>query len=261
MANEPVGIRARDLVRDACAALTHDLAPGGDDIHAAVHAARKAIRRLRAVLALLQPSGLALRGIDAALQALGDGLSALRDAHVAVETAVRLSTQATGLDWTRLIDALQERRAQLLAMALEHDPGFAQRRRIVATVATRLDAQDWNAVTIADIRTALKRSRRRTAKAQQRATASADAADVHRWRRRVRRLWMQLDALERLGVDGDAAGAAGGQGSAARALHRISDRLGNRQDLQMLGQRVAEMPAAASLPALSAYLRKAAADA
>ncbi len=75
--------RATQECRSIIAALS-----ASDDPHAAIHAARKAIRRLRALLALLQDSEMELKDEERSLQRLGDSLSDLRDAHVVVRAAV-----------------------------------------------------------------------------------------------------------------------------------------------------------------------------
>ena len=59
-------------------------------------------------------------------------------------------------------------------------------------------------------------------------------ANLHRWRRRVRKLRMQMEALARIepGLAKDAAKESASK--AAKALHKLSDQLGAFQDKQML---------------------------
>ncbi|ROP80556.1 CHAD domain-containing protein [Stenotrophomonas rhizophila] len=238
-----IGPAARVLAQRECDAIA-DALECQPDVHAAVHRARKTIRRLRALLALLDNSALTTTTADAALRRLGNGLSALRDAHVVVETCERLAAAQPAQPWKEVCRRLKARREKLLARALAHDPGFARRQAALLRIGTDLLAQPWGLLKAADVRRGLARSERRTANAAKRAARSHDAEDLHRWRRRVRRLRMQLEALPLLAPSRAVPikGHGRNKNKQARALHALSDQLGGQQDLRMVRNLVRVMP-------------------
>ncbi len=241
MPSKSIGSATGALVRRECLAI-NDALNGFSNVHDSIHAARKAVRRLRALLALVAETALDLDQADNTLRRLGDGLSALRDAHVAVETCDRLSAQAPVPSWALVRGHLLQRRDRMLARALTGDPAFARRRASLARVAGRLQAQPWSSLTNREINKAMARSERRTAKAEKRAARTGDPQDLHRWRRRVRRLRMQLEALPALDSALGALIKRKGLGHQARALHALGDQLGRQQDLRMVRNLVRVMP-------------------
>jgi len=233
---ESVRKRAVQECRSIIAALS-----ATEDPHGAIHAARKAIRRLRASLGLLQDSALELDDADRRLQRLGDSLSDLRDAHVVVQAAVYLQDAHAAEAWPGIIARLVQRRDRLLQQALQRDPGFDRRVRHVAIVQEQLAKEPWAKLRRSTLRSNLERSQRQAEKAALRAGDDGGADAIHRWRRKVRRLRMQLDVAHALDLH---AGKRKATGSDAEALHRLSDVLGRQQDLQLLRNLVRAMPAA-----------------
>lgn len=220
------------------------------DIHAAVHEARKAVRRLRALLALARPQLEDVEAADRALAGLGDGLSPLRDAHVLVTTAKTFAARNGERAWSPAIARLVARRDALLGQALARDPGFKRRRAVVERAARQLEEIPWDELKPAQVRRELKRSVHRVAKAGKRAKAQPGPALLHRWRRRVRRLRMQLEGLARVAPDLVKQAASTSRGQGAKALHRLGDRLGDRQDEQLLRnvlRRMRDLPGRAEL--------------
>ncbi|WP_315387668.1 CHAD domain-containing protein [uncultured Stenotrophomonas sp.] len=218
-----------------------DALPAKTDQNDAIHAARKAIRRMRALLALVVADDLDLDREDFALRRLGKGLSDMRDAHVVVETARRLQSLHPDPGWQPIIEALELRRTRILQRSLAVDPGFLKRRNVIERVLDRIGAQPWETLRKRTIRAALASSERRAKRAAERAAHHDDPEIVHRWRRKVRRLRMQLDAAQELGAihgHGDEHAAV-----ARKALHKISDRLGWSQDVRLLRNLVRNMPA------------------
>src|SRR5215467_4639840 len=96
MSKQGVGERARALARHEAALILQGLAPTQSP-EQAIHSARKATRRLRALLALLEGSALDLGRADMDLQQLGDSLSDMRDAHVVAEAAERMYKEHPGV--------------------------------------------------------------------------------------------------------------------------------------------------------------------
>lgn len=221
------GSRLGRLLQHECQAAIDALAAGGD-VHAQVHEARKAIRRARSLIALVEPE-LDAEAADAILKRTGDSLGALRDARAVTLTAIGLHKRRPDPGWAQAASALARRADRLVARELALDPGFAKRRRAIRRAARQLEALPWNALESAGIRAGLVRQGRRADKAAQRARKSPEAQNLHRWRRRVRRLRMQVDALAQLKIrilDQDPV--------VARRLHRLSDELGAHQDLAVL---------------------------
>ncbi|UQY89501.1 CHAD domain-containing protein [Stenotrophomonas rhizophila] len=203
LADAPGAVARELLAQDGARVLAALAAPG--DQNEGIHAARKAIRRMRAVLALLDEDEFELEREDRSLRRLGKSLSALRDAHVVVEAAKRLQALHPGPAWAAVVGTLEERRAGILQRAASIDPQFARRRMTIERVLQRLEAQPWERLRRRHVRAALARSERRVKRAASRAASDGDAEAIHRWRRRVRRLRMQLDAGQALGALGGSA--------------------------------------------------------
>ncbi|PZQ18761.1 MAG: hypothetical protein DI564_05610 [Rhodanobacter denitrificans] len=249
-------IAAHDLV-----ALTDALAERAAP-HRGVHEARKAIRRLRAILQLGQARlGRRAAAADAALAQLADGLSDLRDAQVLVDLAGRHLREAADDDERRSRAALRRRllaeRRSALARARVHDPGFAARRAEVARIGRIVERLPWARLDAGDLEHALARSQRRAERAGERARRADPGSERrHRWRRRLRRLRMQWTALKTLRKqlpDGAArrelatllAGLRRRTGP-FRALAATIDTLGAEQDRQLLQTVLADPSAAAA---------------
>ncbi|MEZ0471647.1 CHAD domain-containing protein [Luteimonas salinilitoris] len=246
------------LAQRDCRIVLRALGPRGDR-HAGIHRARKTIRRLRAVLAL----GAARFGadgdaIDRRLQRLAAGLSALRDAQAVTDTADTLACGGDAAQWHRLARRLARRRDLLLRQALADDPGFDRRREPLRRAAAAIDALPWHALRPGDVRKALARGERRVAKARKQAMREPTPQQLHRWRRRVRKLRLQVDAARAPDAVAPTLSAtlARKPGKQARALKKLADRLGRYQDLRILRRALKELPDTAATPALRARLRR-----
>ena len=219
----------------------------------AVHRARKAIRKLRCALALGGASlGSDLPAIDMELKTLVTGLSVLRDACVVVQTARHLAEAGQGTAWQAVADRLEQRRRRLLEQALIDDPGFAGRRRCLEQIAVRMARLPWDAVDEDALRRAIEQSRRRLEKAAARAASKPSAARQHRWRRRVRRLRLQLAVIDKLQRAAPALRDARltRHAPSIASLARLADRLGWRQDLYVLRRRLKTWGGEAELTAV-----------
>lgn len=241
-----------------CALLQREL-DSPKDLHASVHAARKSVRRLRALLALGEKQWADAETADRALARLGDSLSLIRDAHVLVVTAQKLASEHDQARWAPALDRLTLRRNARVAQALARDPGFQRRCATAGRVARRLAALSWEELSPERLRHSLKRSVRRADKAARQAQTHPDPDHLHRWRRRVRRLRMQLEALAV--VAPHMAGKAGpqGRGKSFKALHALGDRLGDQHDELMLRNVLRRMRDLPGRAALTAQLSRAAA--
>ncbi|GMV31651.1 MAG: hypothetical protein AMXMBFR59_37760 [Rhodanobacteraceae bacterium] len=215
--------------------------------HRAVHALRKAVRRFRSVLALCGDAApVALARIDRRVRRIGKDFSALRDAHVLVGAVAAVRRRdARPAVWQELEALAVAQRKALLGRALADDPEFRAVRRRVARISTDLARGEIGYVTGAVVARALVDSAARVTRAERKARDSARKTVQHRWRRRVRRLRLQLEGLEAIAGDPQTsvearveaqwilADAADRVPSAA-TLAVLADRLGRQQDLARL---------------------------
>ncbi len=203
----------------------------GGRVHAGVHQARKALRRVRATLALggtaLGP-GAAL--VDRELRKANRGLSALRDAQALVETLDRLIAAQSQPDMLQILRRARRnaatRRAIEARAALADDPQLGLRRDLLTALRGAMLALPWQRVDLAQARAALAHSVERIVRAQTRAQDSNRDEDWHRWRRRERRLSQQRRALKAGGIDHAI--------DLPKIDKRIAKRLGAAQDLGLL---------------------------
>ncbi|HET6432818.1 CHAD domain-containing protein [Dyella sp.] len=246
---EALAVKAARECRIIAAALANTR-----DRHAAIHRARKSIRRARAILALGRDAfGDALAPIDRSLRRAARDLSTLRDAHVVVATACALADAhgaAEAAAWHRVADRLQARSDALLAQALQRDPAFAARRARIHAVARAISALPWHTLKRKPLRGALQHSERRAERGRERAGAKPTPERLHQWRRRLRRARLQRQALA--GVDATLLPTPlRGEGSGK--LKRRIDALGKRQDLAVLASLLGK---ACDDPAEKAVLRR-----
>lgn len=236
-ASSRTGERAAALAAGDARALASALALAPAD-PAGVHEARKSVRRLRSLLALSRRTlgKDAVDAIDHDLRALAKELSAQRDGQVVQDTARQLADDAADADeranWNALLPLLAERQQQRLADTLRQDPGFVRRQAQAHRQAERLQQLPWHRLHGSDLRQALERSVRRQARAQATALASGSVDDLHDWRRRSRRLRMQLTALRKLHVRPH----LGHHTAGLRQVGKLVDQLGVLQDLALLSQ-------------------------
>jgi hypothetical protein len=205
--------------------------------HRGVHEARKAIRRLKSLLILAaEPFADSLPSIEGILARLANGLSPLRDAYVAVNTARAVAGPSPSPEWQHVIEALEHRSEGRLAAVLARDPRFLKRRRELRDLIGAIEALPWQAVRRDTVEQAIAHSERRVAKAHKRASHDPSPANLHRWRRRARRLRMQLDVWRKvLKVAGKSSHhRAHEDKAAAHAMAKLSDALGAKQDLRAL---------------------------
>ncbi|MDF3981603.1 CHAD domain-containing protein [Luteibacter sp. PPL201] len=232
----PLAQALASLAERECRRAIRALADASDR-HKGVHEARKSFRRLKSLLALgAGRFGDALDPLWTELSSLATGLSALRDAHVALAMAKTVAGDTPSATWRAVIGRLAARRDEKLERALRRDPAFAQRRQRLAELGVHIQALPWAALERDDIEKALAASERRVAKAETRAARHGTQANRHRWRRRARRLRMQLEFWRKAlnMVDAPAHHRAHEDKLAAKRMSDLSDALGARQDLRAL---------------------------
>jgi CHAD domain-containing protein len=210
-------------------------------LHGAVHEARKAVRRLRALVELIDDRIEDAAHADRALERLGDSLSTLRDASVVIEAAEKLAKHHPGPVWKTITTRLHDRCEKIIAQTLQDDPNFNRRLALLVCVEARMAAWPWDELRRKDLESSLRASQRRVEKARRRATESNESEDLHRWRRRSRKLRMQLEVVGK--ADAHIANKASTSTSRhqIRALRRLSDKLGWHQDLVVLRNLIRRM--------------------
>jgi CHAD domain-containing protein len=203
------------------------------DPEAALHAARKAIKKERSLLRLARGSvdPNRRRSENRTLRDAARGLSQSRDAEAMIQTLQDLADRYAGQLPAREFQVAREqlecrrdrRRADLTAAAQR-----VQAINVLGGVRARLETwnlsdDDWDA-----IEDGLRRSYRDGRKAFRRARRSRSNADWHRWRKRAKDLWYQQRLLSPI-----AGPAVAGQ---AKDAHHLADLLGDDHDLAVLAR-------------------------
>ncbi len=229
------GLALRDYALAELDAALAGLGWRGGRIHAGVHRSRKALRRVRAALALgTQTLGPGAPLLDRELRRLNDALSVLRDAQALVEVLDRQIAKGRQPE----IEVLLRRARRVAATAraraaAEQAPTVAECRSLLLVLRAGLQALPWASVNEPGLHEAIAHSTARIAKAHARVHAAQDDEDWHRWRRRMRRLSQQLRALKAAGV-----------AVAAPPLFDkcLAEQLGVAQDLRLLIEHCGRFP-------------------
>lgn len=236
---------------DQLAAMDAQLRRRGRHLHTGVHEARKAARRFRAVIALADAAvGAGADEAATVIRRVGKRLSRLRDAHVASEAAAAFAAPSAHAEpLRRLRRRLREQRDTLAAEVLQRDPELRRKRRQIRKARQALQSSAWGELSTPQLLQALQHSAQRLRRAEGDAHGSRSLALRHRWRRRVRRLRMQLQILAEIAQDkawpraaraaarwvlAEAADTLPG----AAELHALGDVLGQQQDRALLRRAV-----------------------
>ena len=231
----PDGIRriARGQLLDAQQELTSP--PSGDD-GKAIHATRKRIKRLRALVRLARGA----IGEDryaqenVAFRDAGRGLAGARDAHVMLETLDAL-TQRAG-------DALPERITAALRLRLQRecDEAIASQSGARLAASELADAfartRDWtfDGESFAALTPGLRKIYRRGRKRMRAAQQDPSPEHLHEWRKRVKDLWHATELVS--------AAQPKALKKTARRVHKLADLLGDGHDLHVLRDYVEAHP-------------------
>ena len=161
---------------------------------AAIHDARRALRRCRAALRLLPPDA-ATAELAQPLRSAGRALSPLRDTQALLETLAQLQQQPALLGSAHPV-LLQRLTRQVRAGERRHVDGVSAATVALRTLATTLAG--WRPeVTHAQLWRGLRRGAVRAARAAHAVHGHADEATLHRWRRHMRDHALQLELLSR----------------------------------------------------------------
>lgn len=230
---DPPSAGARRLADDELVAAIARLRGQEGSPDQRVHAARKSIKRVRGLLRLLRSSMQKARfaADNAALGDAGRGLSAARDAAVAIATFDHLVPVPDPL--------LAAVRQDLVARSGEagatpDDATLHAAADALATLRPRL-AQDLGELDWDVLAAGLEASYAGGRAAMRAAYAAGDDEAFHRWRKRAKDLWYQAQVLE---------GSCPPQLRAlTEMLAELGDQLGEDHDLAVLAAAAAASPA------------------
>ena len=206
----------------------------------AIHEARKALKRLRAVLRLCRPylGKQRYRQENTILRDAGRSLSGARDAQVLIETldGLRepLAEELPDDIWSRFRDALS---ADARALG---DPDDKERANVASALAgVRARVELWQ---LPDDRgpealaPGLRRIYSRARRARRKAREQAIPENLHELRKRTKDVWYSAQLLARVRPKRIA--------KLRRRAHRLADVLGEDHDLAVLLERAAAKPEA-----------------
>ena len=198
----------------------------------AVHSVRKHFKRLRTSVRVARNAlgEQTYQRENTAFRMAGRRISGVRDAHVMIETLDGLTERFADelpQDATQALRARLEAESKAAEGALSQDGGdIAATRETIDSALARtttwtLDADGFDALS-----PGLRRIYRRGRKAMRAAREEPTAENLHEWRKRVKDLWYATQIvgcarpkeLERV----------------ARRAHKLSSRLGDHHDLQVL---------------------------
>jgi len=233
--DEPLASSVRDCASAELEMAAHRLEREPDRV-AAVHGARKNLKKTRALLRLVR-SALgegAYRRENGTLAEVGRSVSGARDADVVAQTADTLSKRF-GTEFPA--SAFDELRAYLKQRAQSsRDAASVDDARITDLVvelrSAAARARSWplEAADTETLRLGTRAAYRRGRKAMRRAEKEPSVERLHEWRKRVKDLWYHHRLLD------------GAWPSVMHAyadeLHELSEQLGDDHDLAVLAQLV-----------------------
>jgi CHAD domain-containing protein len=204
----------------------------------AIHEARKHVKKIRAVLRLLQKKlGEDYRNQNRRLRAVAHQLSSLRDADATTETMKAVRDHFPRLVTTSIFGAvcrgLSSRKRGTVArldpdrllLRVEHEL-----RRAAKSMPRLIRREGRYAV----VRAGVARGYRRARKAMAAVHANPEDTRFHTWRRRVKDHWYHMRLLEDLGAQAKAR---------ARGLKRLETWLGDDHNLVLLRAAILSAPA------------------
>lgn len=233
----PEGIK-RIVTEEVDAAVEQLNDHSGAHRDAAIHEARKSVKKIRGVLRLVQPElGRAYRDENAKLRDIGQQLSAVRDAGAIIQMFDGLldkhkdNLQKNGL---RSIRRALEQEKREVERALDVDK--VAQRAAAALRATKQRLRKWPLKRdgFPAIAAGLKLRYRRGRKAM--AVAQKDPApeNLHEWRKRVKDHWYQMRLLESVWTKVMQAHE--------QSLHDLETWLGDDHNLVVLQQKLEHEP-------------------
>jgi len=193
-----------------------------------VHRIRVAMKRLRAFLRLVRPRlpEQHYLKLDQRCRELARGLAEERDAEVAQATLCQLiDTRSAGDSGERLLAVLRMSRGR---QSLPAQRFWEQQARTLAWLQQACDALPLDNISSRQLKKALRKTYRQGRRGWRQARKNADAQQLHKWRKAVKRAFYQNLLLQNT------------ENRHIRRLKQLSDYLGDLHDLDMLEQRLLE---------------------
>lgn len=205
---------------------------GEEELAAAIHGARKDLKKLRSVLRLTRDElgRKTFRTEDRRYRDAGRALSGSRDAEVKLESLLALRREFGDLPAgaaERWAGELESERDELAGVVVGEADGRIG-EAVAAIEAGRAAIGGWSLKTgsWALVGPGLSRTYERGREAMARALADPSAENVHEWRKRAKDLWYQLRIV------GEA--WPGPLGATVEQAHELTELLGDHHDLAML---------------------------
>ena len=205
---------------------------GEGELAAAIHGARKDLKKLRGVLRLVRKE-LGKKTFEAENERYRDAgrlLSGSRDAEVKLETLASLRgrfDQLPGEPAERWAGALEAERDELVAAIRDDsEDRIGQAREAIEGGRERIRGWSLRTNSWALVESGLLRSYRDGRRAMKQVATNPLSDDVHAWRKRAKDIWYQLRIVQ--GAWPELLGAAVGQAS------ELADLLGDHHDLAVL---------------------------
>lgn len=166
---------------------------------AAVHATRKHIKKIRALLRLVRAEigGAIFRGENRRLRDVARSLAGARDARVQLQVVEKLRAEADleGTAFTRTTATLKQ---EIAALKNHLGPERRAAETILQQIGDRLEGWPLEDLKVKDLCTALRQTYRRGRKCRRKLGAASDPESFHEWRKRVKDLRSQLRLLQNL---------------------------------------------------------------
>ena len=248
---------ARRIARDRVKSALKTLGPGKIS-DSAVHAARKDLKKARAVLRLLRDAlgEPTYKKENAALRDAARPLGDVRDGRVLVDALSSLvkyyGAPASALPLTRFQRALNRRRTELRREVLDKPSQLRDARKKLRQIRSRsgqwrVGRHGWSV-----LGAGLKRTYSQGRDAFRMARTAPTSEHLHEWRKQTKYFWHQLQVFEPLWP--------GPLGKLVDETHKLTDFLGDDHDLAVLRERAVaareEFPTAASHRALLALIER-----
>lgn len=200
----------------------------GTDQAAAVHEARKSIKKVRAILRLARPEMKALgKTENIRLRDIGRSLSALRDADVVLETLTSLEAKL-GPGFSRV--TLRSIRKRLQAGAANGRQNLEETAAALEQAADGVASWPLSIDGFDGLRKGLRRTYSDGRAAMRKAVKDPADVNFHEWRKRAKDHWYHWRLME------SALGPKAGR--RREALERLSDNLGEEHNLVILRGRL-----------------------
>jgi CHAD domain-containing protein len=167
----------------------------------AVHASRRHIKKIRALIRLVRPVlGGRYRTIDGRLRAINRMLAPIADGQAAVETLGKVAARYRHQlppDAAAIIRAALVRRESIADEEAALNDVLNTAAGLLRAERDRVRHWTFSARGFHDVAPGLKRTARAARRAMKKTLITSRSGDYHRWRQRVKDQWLQVRLLEK----------------------------------------------------------------